>query len=134
VLRLAGHTGAHVPASPWRRGLPAHTAKAVALVPTDLRPALRHDPGCFRAELRRRATGLLKLPRLAKIEFVERILNIRYVEGKVGNAILKTEEHRWDAHIQGLKGRRAEPPELERRLSLDQNFELMERQKAAVWI
>jgi hypothetical protein len=121
-----------VPASPLLRGLPADTAEAVALVPTDLRPALRHNPGRFRAEVRRRAAGLLKLPGVAKMEFIKGFLDVGDVQGKMGNAILKAEKHRRDAHMEGFNGRRAEPSKLERRLGLDQDIELTEWQNAAL--
>jgi hypothetical protein len=116
------------------RGLPADAAEAVALVPTDLRPALCHDARGFLAELRCHAAGFVKLPRLAKIELVERVLDVRHVQGKVGNIVLKTEEYWRDRHPERRNHRGAEPPEFKRRLGLDQDIEMVERQDAALWI
>lgn len=113
MLRLTRHADAYVPASPLFRGLPTDAAKSVALVPTDLRPALCHDARSLLAELRRRATRLVKLPRLAKMEFVERVFDIGHVQGKVRDIVLKAEEYRRDRHLERRNRRGAEPPELE---------------------
>ena len=100
-------------------------------MPVDLGAALRHDAGLGATELGGGCAGILEAPAIHQAQVVARILQSRYVDGKVRHTVQQAEKDGRHAVLAGFQCLGPQPAEPHARIVPDQDVELPQRQKPA---